>query len=52
MRKIRKIRFWYKYVNCIDSYAPAVVNKCGDIVAYVVYDPKTRKKELIRNKYD
>ena len=52
MRKGRKTRLWYTYVNCIDSYAPAVVNKRGDIVAYEVCDPKTRKKELIRIKYD
>jgi hypothetical protein len=52
MRKRRKIRLWYKYVNCIDNYAPAVVNKRGEIVAYAAFDPKTREKELIRIKHD
>ena len=52
MRKRRKIRLWFKYVNCIDNYAPVVLNKHGKIVAYVVCDPKTRKRELIRIKHD
>lgn len=52
MKKRRKIRFWFKYVNCIDDYAPVVLNKQGKIVAYVVCDPKTRKRELIRIKHD
>jgi len=52
MRKGRKIRFWSAYVACIDKEAPVVLNKRGKIVAYVVCDPKTRKKELIRIKHD
>jgi len=52
MKKRRKIRLWFKYVNCIDDYAPVVLNKYGKIVAYVVCDPKTRKRELIKIKHD
>ncbi len=52
MRKGRKISLWLKYVNYIDDYAPVVLNKRGKIVAYMVCDPKTRKKELIRIEHD
>lgn len=52
MRKGRKIRFWRAYVPCIDNEAPVVLNKRGKIVAYVVCDHKTGKKELIRIKHD
>jgi len=54
MRKGRKIRplLWHKYLDCIDNYAPALVNKRGEIVAYMVRDHKTRERKLIRIKHD
>ena len=52
MRKKRKLKFIYRYDDCVDRWVLVLENKRGEIVGYVACDPKTGKKELIRIEHD